>query len=289
MLPSRRSFLRDAASVAAAISFISTSRLAFAAVHLPNPIGVVKPCADFDEAVKYGFDYFEPPVYELAAMTEAEFGEYRSKVMASPIRCTHANFFIQKPRVDGPNVDMAALKDYTELALERCRLLGAKIVIFGSAVARSVPQGFSRDRAWQQIIEFLQMTAPIAREKGIIMGIEPIRHSSSNILSTGGEVLKMVHEINLPNVKMNIDYFQMRSMNESPQILWKARDAIVHIHFARFDPHGWPKQPDEDPEYKEFFGLLKKINYRGGISIEAPGSIADNAPATFDFLRKMLA
>jgi D-psicose/D-tagatose/L-ribulose 3-epimerase len=290
MFRSRRSFLRDSASAAAALPLLSAaSRFAFAAVRLPNPIGAVKPCSDFDEAVKSGLDYFEPPVYELAEMSEADFASYRSKVLASPIRCTHANFFIRAPCVDGPDVDMAALKSYTELALDRCQQLGAKIVIFGSAVARSVPAGFSRDRAWQQIIEFLRMAAPIASAKDIVLGIEPIRFSSSNILSTGIEVLKMVHEINLPNIRMNIDYFQMRSMNESPQILWEARDAIVHIHFARFDPHGWPKDPNEDPEYHEFFSLLKKINYRGGISIEAPGSIADNAPATFEFMRKVLA
>jgi sugar phosphate isomerase/epimerase len=290
MFRSRRTFLRDAASAAVALPLISTaSRFALAAVQLPNPIGVVNPCASFDEAVRAGFDYFEPPAFELAEMSDAAFESYRSHVMASPIHCTHVNFFIRTPRVDGPDVDMAALKAYTESTLERCRLLGAKIVIFGSAAARSVPASFSRDRAWQQIIEFLRMTAPIASAKEIILGIEPIRASSSNILSTGAEVLKMVHEINLPNIKMNIDYFQMHSMNESPQILWDARDAIVHIHFARFDPHGWPKDPDEDPEYKEFFSLLKKTNYRGAISIEAPGSIADNASATFDFLRKVLA
>jgi D-psicose/D-tagatose/L-ribulose 3-epimerase len=290
MMINRRSFIRMASAAAAATSCLSPS-VCFPASprNGKNPIGAVKPTSDFDEAVKFGLDYFEPPAYELAEMDQATFDNFHAKVMASPIRCSRVNFFIRSLRVDGPAVNMDALAKYCESTLERCRMLGAEIVIFGSASTRSVPEGFSRDRARDQIKEFLRMAEPIARGKRIELGVEPIRYSSSNILSTGGEVVKFVRELNLPNLKMNIDYFQMHSMNESPDILWEARDKIVHIHFARFDPHGWPKRPDEDPEYKQFFSLLKKIDYRGGISVEAPGSIADNASAALEFFREETA
>lgn len=289
MYSSRRSFLKTAGKTSILLPLCPTlTGFASGREKLPNEIGVVKPSSDFQDAVKYGFDYFEPPAFELAEMSRSDFERYRSMVLASPIRCTHVNFFIRSLRVDGPSVDMDALRSYVESTLDRCRQLGAKTVIFGSAVSRSVPEGFSRDRAWQQIIEFLRMAEPIARAKDIILCIEPIRASSSNILSTGDEVLKMVHEINLQNIRMNIDYYQMHAMNESPEIIWKARDAIVHIHFARFDPHGWPKNPHEDPEYAQFFGLLKKMKYSGGISVEAPGSIAENAPAAMEFFQKVL-
>ncbi len=289
MYSSRRSFLKAAGKTSILLPVCPVlAGFASGREKLPNEVGVVKPASDFQEAVKYGFDYFEPPAYEIAEMSQPDFERFRNMVLASPIRCTHVNFFIRSLRVDGPSVDVDALHNYVESTLERCRQLEAKIVIFGSAVSRSVPEGFSRDRAWHQIIEFLRMAEPVARAKNIVLGIEPIRASSSNILSTGDEVLKMVHEINLQNIRMNIDYYQMRAMNESPEILWKARDAIVHIHFARFEPHGWPKDPREDPEYTQFFGLLKKMQYSGGISVEAPGAIAENAPAAMDFFRKVL-
>jgi sugar phosphate isomerase/epimerase len=290
MMMNRRTFIRVTGVSAAAASYLSTID-SFASVprNGRNEIGAVKPTSDFDEAVKYGLDYFEPPAYEIAEMDQPTFDRFRAKVMASPIRCSRVNFFIRSLRVDGPDVNMDALTKYVESTLERCRLLGCRIMIFGSAVSRTVPEGFPRDRAREQIKDFLRMAEPIARDKGIVLGVEPIRSSSSNILSTGAEVVQFVRELNLPNLKMNIDYFQMHSMNESPEILWEARDKIVHIHFARFDPHGWPKSPDEDPEYKQFFFLLHKMKYRGGISVEAPGSIAENAPAALEFFRKELA
>jgi D-psicose/D-tagatose/L-ribulose 3-epimerase len=290
MIINRRNFVRTAGAAAAIASCVSPS-IGFSASprNGKNPIGAVKPTSDFDEAVKAGLDYFEPPAYELAEMDQAAFDKFHEKVMASPIRCSRVNFFIRSLRVDGPDVNLDALAKYSESTLERCRLLGAEIVIFGSASSRSVPEGFSRDRARDQIKEFLRMAEPIARGKGIVLGVEPIRYASSNILSTGDEVVKFVREMNMPNLKMNIDYFQMHSMNESPDILWEARDKIVHIHFARFNPHGWPKSAEEDPEYKQFFGLLEKMKYRGGISVEAPGSIAENASAALEFFRKELA
>ena len=289
MSQDRRNFIRASAAVLLASQSRLLPALAATRSGLPNEFGAVKPVSDFDEAVKAGLDYFEPPAYEIAEMSEDAFAKFRDHVLASPIRCSHVNFFIRSLRVDGPNVDMPALTRYTETTLERCRQVGCKIMIFGSAVSRTVPEGFPRDRARQQIAEFLRMAEPIARSKGILFGVEPIRKSSSNILSTGAEVVQFVRELNLPNLRMNIDYYQMRAMDESSQILWEARDKIVHIHFARFDPHGWPVSPGEDPQYAEFFGLLKKMRYTGGISVEAPGSIAENAPAAINFFRQELA
>jgi sugar phosphate isomerase/epimerase len=171
--------------------------------------------------------------------------------------------------------------------------LGAEIVVWGSAASRKVPEGFARERAWAQIQDFLRMTDPIARSHNITVAIEPIRASSSNILATGAEVLKMEQELKLPNIKMMIDYYQMRSMNEKPDIVWTARKEIVHLHFA--NPSGpnkvsaWPKDQGEDPEYGHFFELVKKMGYRGGISIEAKGTYQESAASALAFFKKALA
>ena len=126
----------------------------------------------------------------------------------------------------------------------------------------------------------------IARRHNIIIAIEPLRHQESNIINTGAEALQLVHEVHHPNIKMIIDYYHMRVENENPDIVWKARKEIVHFHFA--NPHGrlWPKSPAEDPEYGEFFKLVKKIHFHGGISIEARGRFAQDAAASLAFFRE---
>lgn len=263
--------------------------------------GVVAPTADFDKSVKYGFDYHEPSVCEVAGMSDDEFTRFKDHVLASPIRCLRLNFFTSPPagfklpvvRVVGPDVDKNAVRDYVQKSLHRCRQLGAQIVVWGSSASRTVPDGYSREKAWEQIQDFLRMTDPIARAHNIIVAIEPIRSPSCNILTTGAEVFKMQQELNRPNIKMMIDYYQMRFMNESPEILWTARKEIVHIHFANPNlghrTSAWPRNPDEDPEYAHFFSLVKKINYSGGISIEAKGTYQECAAASLAFFKEELA
>jgi len=101
----------------------------------------------------------------------------------------------------------------------------------------------------------------------------------------------MQQELNLPNIKMMIDYYQMRSMNEVPEILWTARKQIVHsispIPTARATTRSGPKTGRKQGIHP-LLSLVKKIDYRGGISIEANDTYEESAAATLAFLRKEL-
>lgn len=252
-------------------------------------IGVCRPSRDLADAVKYGFDYLEPAAAEIATMDEQAFQAFKSAVLASPIRCESFNSFIRSLRVVGDDVREDELQAYVESSLERCRQLGGKVVVWGSAGSRNVQEGFSRQKAWEQIQSFLQKAGDIARPKGIVIAIEPLRQKESNILTTGAEALRMVREVHHPNVKMIIDYYHLREENESPEIVWNARKEIAHFHFA--NPHGrvWPAHASEDPEYAQFFAMVKKISFQGGISIEARGSFEKDAAAALTFFRRELA
>ena len=245
---------------------------------------------DVAGATKYGFDYVEPAAAEIAAMSEDQFREFSDIVLASPIRCHAFNSFIRRPdlKVVGPEAPIAALKEYLEGCLPRCRRLGASIVVWGSAGSRNVPEGFSREQARDQIAAFLTMTGEVARRSHIIVAIEPLRRQESNIFNTGAEVLEMVRRVKHPNIRMIIDYFHLREENEHPRIIETARREIVHLHFA--NPHGrlWPHDLAEDDHYAEFFGYLKKTGYSGGISIEGQGSFEKDGRASREFFRQAL-
>jgi sugar phosphate isomerase/epimerase len=245
---------------------------------------------DVAEAVKYGFDYIEPAAAEIAGMSEEQFQRYADQVLSSPIRCDAFNSFIRRPElvVLGNEVPTAALKDYMEACLSRCRKLGASIVVWGSAGSRKVPDGFPRERARQQIAEFLHTAGDIARRHEIIIAIEPLRRQESNILNTGAETLEMVRMAKHSNVRMIVDYFHMREENEDPRIIETAQHEIVHLHFA--NPHGraWPHDLKEDIQYEPFFGYLKTVGYGSRISIEGRGSFAADAAQSLAFFQKAL-
>jgi D-psicose/D-tagatose/L-ribulose 3-epimerase len=88
---------------------------------------------------------------------------------------------------------------------------------------------------------------------------------------------------------MIIDYYHLREEKEDSEIVHQAREQIVHLHFANPRGRRWPKAPDEDPEYRRFFELLKQINYHGGISIEGNGTFDEDAAASLAFFREELS
>jgi len=88
---------------------------------------------------------------------------------------------------------------------------------------------------------------------------------------------------------MIVDYYHLRIMKEDPEIIFKARDEIVHFHFANPQGRRWTKSPREDPEYARFFQILREIRCEGGISIEGKGSLEEDAQASLAFFRQELA
>lgn len=252
-------------------------------------IGVCAPPRDLDKADRFGFDYLEPPAAAIAAMNEADFQAFKARVLASRLRCPSFNSFIRTLSVVGNEVHQQELQSYADLCLSRCRELGGEVMVWGSAGSRNVPEGFSRQRAWDQIKDFLRLAGNAARPHHFVIAIEALRHQESNIINTSAESLRLVREVNHPNVRMIVDYYHMRVENEDPEIIWRARREIVHFHFANPNGRRWPRSLTEDPEYGRFFELVKKIGFQGGISIEGNGSFEEDAHASLDFFHQELS
>ncbi len=253
-------------------------------------IGCCVPLRELLAVVETGFDYIEPGAADIAELTREQFDQVKENVLASPIRCEAFNSFIRRSElvVVGPNVNLAAVKEYVDFTLGRCRQLGASIVVWGSGGSRNVPEGFPRERAWHQITTFLQAIAPIAARHQFVISLEPLNHKESNILNTGGEVLKMVNQVNVPEVRMIIDYYHLRVENENLSIFEEAQGKINHIHFACPEGRLWPKFSDSDPFDSAFFDMLRRLRWTGGISIEGNGSVEADGRQSLTFFRNKL-
>jgi D-psicose/D-tagatose/L-ribulose 3-epimerase len=279
----RRSFLKATvgASVLAAAPVVSKAEAV--------EIGVCAGTEDLGKAERWGFDYLEPAAAAIAALSATEFERVRQQVLASRLRCRSFNSLIRTMQVVGPEANLDAVSTYLNAALDRCRQLGARVVVWGSASSRNIPAGHSREQAWQEIKRFLQRAGDIAKSHELVIGIEPLRKQESNIINAGAEALRLVDEVKHPNVKMIIDYYHLRMENEDPDILVRARQHVVHLHFANPNGRRWPKSVDDDPEYGRFFQLVKQIGYTGGLSIEARGTFEEDGAASLAFLRSELS
>ena len=283
MISSRRDFL-------AALGAAALSPPASAGVGAIE-FGVCADAAHFDDAVLHGFDYYEMEVAEIDRMDDTRFSALKAQVLASPIRCRAFRSLIRRFQVVGEtaSAQQGAVKAYLERNLDRCRQLEGKVVVWGSGGSRNVPPGFSRDRAWGQIQEFLHILGDIARKNNLVIGIEPLRKQESNIINSAGEAFKLAREVNHSNIKIIVDYYHLRQENEDAEIVRTARDKIVHLHFANPTGRRWPHSASEDSEYRRFFSLVKETGYKGGLSIEGNGTFEADADASLRFFREMLA
>ena len=198
-------------------------------------IGVCGPLDDFEKAEQFGFDYYEPGVAAVAALSDSAFADFARRVSKSRLRCECLNSFIRTLVVVGPSVDRDALTAYMNSALDRCRALGATMVVWGSAGSRNVPEGFPRERAWGQMVSFLRIAGPMARARNIVLAIEPLRKQESNIINTGAEAFRLVREVGDPNVKMIIDYYHL-ARNTKIRRFWRRRARLSCICISPTPP-----------------------------------------------------
>lgn len=249
-----------------------------------------------EKIAEYGYDYIELPLAEMMDLSREEFDSLKARVKASGISCEVCNnLFPARIRLTGPDVDMKQIAAYLEEALPRAKELGVDTVVFGSGVAKNVPEGFSHETACEQVLEITKLVAPVAEKNDITIVIEPIRKPECNILNTFKEGVVMAKEVNHKNIKVLVDYYHMTWEEEEPEILLDyGRDYLRHVHFAnpnlqdeesRKAGRKYPASIDEW-DYSKFIKVLHEIGYEGRMSIEAGASDFDGqAQKAIEFLK----
>ncbi len=241
---------------------------------------------DLEKAKKTGFDYAEVLVRNFARLSDEEFAKLLEKHKAVGIATPVGNNFIpMELKLVGPDIDKDKQIEYVRKAFERGQKLGLKIIVLGSGAARKVPDGYSKDEAWKQLVDFGKRIAPEAKKRGIVVAVEPLQTKETNTINSAAEGLKWVKAVNHPNFQLMVDFYHLSLEKEDPSILVTAKNAIKHIHIANPNGRRFPLS-SEEYDYSAFFAALKKSKYQGGISIEGrPNDYDADAPKALAFLR----
>jgi D-psicose/D-tagatose/L-ribulose 3-epimerase len=241
---------------------------------LAQPAGRVKigycgPIKDIDAVKAAGFDYMEVRTSEVAALSDADYATVAAKFRQIGLPVLSANLFIPSDiKVTGPNIDKERQMEYVRRALDRVSQLGVRLVVFGSGGARQVPDGFSKQEAFQQLVDFGKRIAPEARSRNITIAIEPLRHQETNIVNNTTEALAWVNAVNDPNIQLMIDFYHFDVEKEDPANILKVKDHLRHLHVANPQGRVVPVKWDEY-NYAPFFAVLRQIHYDRLISLEA--------------------
>jgi D-psicose/D-tagatose/L-ribulose 3-epimerase len=232
-------------------------------------LGLCLKVADLELAQGAGYDYVELSASEVNALGDAEFQTLVARVKASPIPVRAANVFLPGTlKVTGPQLDVARQTEHVERTLGRLSALGVETLVFGSGKAREVPEGFSREEAFAQLVAFGRLAAEAASRKGIVVVLEPLRRQETNIINTAGEGLKLVDAVDRPAFQIMVDFYHLTLEGEDPAVLVTAGRRLRHIHVANPDGRVFPRVETE-AAYAPFFARLREIGYTGGVSVEA--------------------
>jgi D-psicose/D-tagatose/L-ribulose 3-epimerase len=232
-------------------------------------VGYCGPLKDIDAVKAAGFDYMELHASEVAALSDADYETVAAKFKQVGLPVLSANLFLPADlKVTGPNIDKERQMEYVRRALDRLSRLGVHLVVFGSGGARLVPEGFSKQEAFQQLVDFGKRAGPEARSRNITIAIEPLRHQESNIVNNTTEALAWVNAVNDPNIELMIDYYHFQVEKEDPSAVLKVKDHLRHLHMANPDGRVMPLKWDEY-NYAPFFAVLRQIHYDKLISLEA--------------------
>ncbi len=234
-----------------------------------------------------GFDYMELRTTEVAALSDADYESLAAELKRLALPVPAANYFLPAEiKVTGPSIDKNRQMEYLDKALDRVSRLGVRLIVFGSGGARQVPEGFSKEEAFEQLVDFGKRAGTAAVARNITIAIEPLRHEESNIINNTAEALAWVEAVNDPNIQLMIDYYHFSVEKEDPAIIAKVKDHLRHLHMAnpnnRVMPLSWTEY-----DYAPFFATLRRIEYDKLISLEASShDLQADGPRSIQLLRR---
>lgn len=222
--------------------------------------------------VKYGYDYVEMNLRSLAALSECEYYAFQNKFNSSSVKIEVFNLLLpanNEIEIVGNKVDYEKQYRYLNAAIQRAYHLGAELMVFGSASARAVPDGFPITKAYQQIIDFIKTMMEIADRFQIELVIEPVcRKEVMNPIKTIPEAITLARAVAHPHVNVLCDLFHMYHENEPMSDIVEAGKWIRHAHISNIDDNRMYPTIDDTYDYSQFFLALKSIGYHNRLSLE---------------------
>jgi sugar phosphate isomerase/epimerase len=200
-----------------------------------------------------------------------------------------ANCFLPPDlKVTGPSVDARRLARYAEVAFRRAKKAGLKYIVFGSAGARMVPEGWSLSTGFEQYVAALRIVGPIAAKHGIVVVVEPLERGECNLVNTVLEGAVATARASSPAVKLLVDIFHMLRNDESPDDIVKVGKWIRHAHIAEKEKRTAPGVKGDD--FRPYLRALGQARYRGALTIECVwGAMKSEAAAAFAELRRQIS
>lgn len=222
----------------------------------------------------------------IPEQSDEEFAANLAEAEAAPIPIIAGNgYYPGSLKLTGPDADLDRAMKYARTAIERAGQVGLKYMVLGSGSAREIPEGFPYEEAEAQFVRLLKEMGPVAAEHGIVIVIEPLRPQETNFINSVREGTAICRKVGHPNICVLADFYHMAQTGEDAGAIVEAGRLLRHCHIAECEERTAPGVKGDD--FTPYFQALKKIRYRGNLSIEGGWSDEQLAPAFAEMKRQI--
>jgi D-psicose/D-tagatose/L-ribulose 3-epimerase len=233
---------------------------------------------------RMGYDSVEIPIftpdvrrYERLARDLDRIG--LTRVVATALM-PDRNLISPDPRIRRNGV--AHLKGVAECA----RALGAPFVegpIY-QGLGVFTGKGPSRDE-WKRAVDGLREAADAADDCGVTLSIEYLNRFEVHLVNCAADAVRLARAVNHPRVGVSYDTFHANIEEKSiAAALETVKDRLVHVQISEND-RSTPGRGGVN--WDETFAALRRIGYRGTLTIEAFGQKLPFLAAATKIWRKM--
>ncbi|GFI61772.1 hypothetical protein IMSAG049_00940 [Clostridiales bacterium] len=236
----------------------------------------------YDKVEGAGYDFIEIPGWELAEFDPAGFLQAEKLISAGSIPCLAVNAYAKtEPKMVGEGFEIEKIVSYAETIMERAARLGVKTVGIGAPGIRRLSPDYDRNRAWEQGKEFLKITCGIAEKYDITVLFEPVHKYLCDFGVYADEVYAMVDELKLKNLKMVLDYYNMKPMGTDLFDVEKYMKYALHLHTSGIgENYSRPQIAERDyDELVKIFESVLALGYDRTFSNESDNSCFDTQGA----------
>lgn len=247
-----------------------------------------------EESADWDFDYLEgsPGLLGIDADDpQAVEREFSALLAKHPLQMKTMCGFIGDPQgrglmVVGPDVSLDRLRTFVTRVFDLMQRAGVEVIGYGSGGSRWVPDGFGRDKARQQVADFLHLCADLGEPRGVKVALEPYNRDDANLLNTVSEATEFIEDINRSHAKLMADFFHMKLNGESFDALKEAGPHLIHAHIAE-PGRGRPQTTPAD--HALFLHTLRASGYDGRVTLSGALPVYADDGETAIALKKAIA
>jgi D-psicose/D-tagatose/L-ribulose 3-epimerase len=166
----------------------------------------------------------------------------------------------------------ATLREQSWMHIRRlvdlCSDLGPDgVMVFGSPRQRCTTGGSTREEATQRFVDGLAAVAPHAQQRGVRILIEALPRNQTDVVLSLDEAAGLVRQIASPAIRTMFDSHNAVDETEPHESLIERHfDLIAHVHVNETNG-GHCGTGDYD--FARILRVLRKLDYRGWVSLEA--------------------